>query len=59
MIRKITMIALAAAALGLIGYGSFLAYRPAGFIVPGLLIWIDITQMSKGGKNVNSERRSG
>ena len=59
MIRKITTITLAAAALGLIGYGSFLAYRPAGFIIPGLLIWIDITQMTKGGKNVNPERRPG
>ena len=48
MTKKITIIVMAAAALGLIGYGCFLAYRPAGFIVPGFLIWIDITRIKKG-----------
>lgn len=35
---------LAIVALGLVSYGCWLAYRPAGFIVPGLLIWIDISR---------------
>lgn len=48
MIKKITMVVMAAVALGLIGYGCFLAYRPAGFIVPGFLIWIDIMRVTKG-----------
>ncbi len=48
MIKKITTVVMATAALGLIGYGCFLAYQPAGFIVPGFLIWIDITRMTKG-----------
>ncbi len=47
MRKKIIMVASATFALGLIGYGCFLAYQPAGFIVPGLLIWIDITRITK------------
>ena len=42
------MVAVATCALGLIGYGCFLAYQPAGFIVPGLLMWIDITRVTRG-----------
>jgi len=33
-------------ALSLVGYGCWLAYGPAGFIVPGLLIWIEISRKS-------------
>jgi hypothetical protein len=29
--------------LGLLSYGAWLAYRPAGFVVPGLfLLWLSI-----------------
>ncbi len=35
---------LAVVSLGLVGFGCWLAYEPAGFIIPGLLIWIDISR---------------
>ena len=28
-------------ALALIAYGSYLIYAPAGFIAPGVLLWLD------------------
>lgn len=31
------------AALGLIGFGAWRAWPPAGFIVVGSLLWIDLT----------------
>ncbi len=31
------------AALALIAYGSFLAWKPLGFIAPGLLLWLDVS----------------
>ena len=34
--------------LAAISYGSYLAYPPAGFIVPGLLLWFDLSSR-KGG----------
>ena len=45
---SIIMVALAVIALASIAYGSWLVYKPCGFLVPGLLIWIDISRM-KGG----------
>jgi len=30
--------------LGLITYGSYLAWEPLAYIAPGLLIWIDINR---------------
>jgi len=45
---SIIMVALAVTALGLIAYGSWLVYKPCGFLVPGMLIWIDISR-TKGG----------
>lgn len=59
MIRKIATVIIAIAALTLIGYGCYRAYPPAGFIVPGLLLWFDITRMAKGVNNVDSGHRSG
>lgn len=34
---------LAIASLLLIGVGCWLAYPPAGLIVPGALVWLDLT----------------
>lgn len=45
---SIIMVALAVIALASIAYGSWLVYKPCGFLVPGMLIWIDISRM-KGG----------
>jgi hypothetical protein len=46
MIAKITTVGLAVVALGLVGYGGWLWFRPLGFLIPGILLWIDI---SRGG----------
>lgn len=59
MIKKIVTVVIAAAALVLIGYGCWLAWPPAGFAIPGLLIWIDVTKMTKGVNNVDTGRRTG
>ena len=36
------LIALAVLSLALVGVGCWLAYPPAGLIVPGLLVWLDL-----------------
>lgn len=40
---------LAALALGLAGLGAWMAYRPAGPFVVGLLIWADLYVASRRG----------
>ena len=40
----IVIIVLSVLALGLIGYGGYLAFPPAGFILPGVCLWIDLSR---------------
>ncbi len=42
-IEKIITAAVGIVALAAISYGFYLAYKPAGFIVPGLLLWFDLS----------------
>lgn len=46
--EKIITAAVGIVALAAISYGSYLAYKPAGFLVPGLLLWLDVS-LRKGG----------
>lgn len=43
MNRRVAVALLAAAALGLVGYGAWLMYRPLGPLSVGLLLWLDLT----------------
>ena len=42
------LILLAVASLFAIGIGCWLAYPPAGLIVPGALVWLDLTITGRG-----------
>lgn len=43
MRERIIMGAVGVVALGLIAYGGFLAWKPLGFLAPGLLLWLDVS----------------
>ncbi len=43
MKRKLLSAIVPIVSLGLIGYGAWEVYHPLGYIVVGLLLWIDIT----------------
>lgn len=40
----IIRISISVVALGLIAYGGYLAFPPLGFILPGGLLWIDLSR---------------
>lgn len=41
--------------LGAIAYGAWLAWPPAGFLVPGLLLWIDLSLGAGHGRDAERE----
>lgn len=43
MNKRLVRAVLPLLALGAIGYGAWMAYPPAGPIVVGLLLWVDLT----------------
>ena len=42
-LKILTRFILACASLLLIGYGAWRAWPPLGFVLPGALIWLDLT----------------
>ena len=61
MKERIITMAVGLLALSLVGYGAYMAWRPLGFLVPGLLLWMDVSHVSLGGgeKNVTNRTDSG
>jgi len=39
---KIIRLIIVMVSLGLIAYGAWGLYKPLGYLVPGLLIWVDL-----------------
>ena len=42
MKQKVLSAIILVVSLGLIGYGAWLVYHPLGFVVVGLLLWVDL-----------------
>ena len=42
MKKKLLTTIILVVSLGLIGYGVWLVYHPLGFVVVGLLLWVDL-----------------
>lgn len=41
-IRGVCLVAVGVVALAMLGVGSYCVYPPAGLIVPGLALWLDL-----------------
>lgn len=46
--RTALLIIISIAALASLSYGSWLVYKPAGFLVGGALVWIEIWRATAG-----------
>ena len=42
MKKKVISTIILVVSLGLIGYGAWVVYHPLGFVVVGLLLWVDL-----------------
>ena len=42
MKKKVISTIILVVSLALIGYGAWLVYHPLGFVVVGLLLWVDL-----------------
>ena len=42
MRQKLLSAIIPVVSLGLIGYGAWVVYHPLGFVVVGLLLWVDL-----------------
>jgi hypothetical protein len=56
MTTRIIVIGLSLAALGLIGWGAWWIYPPAGLLAVGGLLWLDLSRMGRARREESDDK---
>ena len=59
MNARVLLIGIGVLALGLIGYGAWRVYPPAGPIAVGALVWVDLNLMRRNSRRQDSGHNPG